>query len=77
MSYVRKLHGVASVIEHPADEAMNLDPAYNRPVEMVLASRWRGRNAAAAAIPSHAVRKFLHPCYLWIFSLPDLNGRWT
>ena len=36
MSYVRCLRGLASGIEYPADQAMNLDPADGRPVEMVL-----------------------------------------
>ena len=36
MSYVRCLRGLASGIEYPADQVMNLDPADGRPVEMVL-----------------------------------------
>ena len=36
MTYLRNLRGLASGIEYSADEAMNLDPADNRPVEMVL-----------------------------------------
>ena len=36
MSYVKHLRGLASGIEYPADQPMNLDPADNRPVEMVF-----------------------------------------
>ena len=36
MSYVRCLRGLASGVEYPADEPMNLDPVDSRPVEMVL-----------------------------------------
>ena len=36
MSYVRCLRGLASGIEYPADQPMNLDPVDGRPVEMVL-----------------------------------------
>ncbi|MCH8031536.1 MAG: hypothetical protein IIB09_06945 [Bacteroidetes bacterium] len=36
MSYTRCLRGLASGIEYPADQLMNLDPADGRPVEMVL-----------------------------------------
>lgn len=36
MSYIRSLRGLVSGIEYPADQPMNLDPADNRPVEMVL-----------------------------------------
>jgi len=36
MSYVRCLRGLASGIEYPADQPMNLDPSDGRPVEMVL-----------------------------------------
>ncbi len=36
MSYVRCLRGIASGIEYPADQPMNLDPADGRPVEMVM-----------------------------------------
>jgi threonine synthase len=36
MSYVRCLRGLASGMEYPADQPMNLDPADGRPVEMVL-----------------------------------------
>ncbi|MGB0135427.1 threonine synthase [Dokdonella sp.] len=36
MSYVRCLRGLASGVEYPADQPMNLDPVDGRPVEMVL-----------------------------------------
>ena len=36
MSYVRCLRGMASGIEYPAGQPMNLDPVDGRPVEMVL-----------------------------------------
>src|SRR5262245_27868851 len=36
MSYVRCLRGVKSGIEYPPDRLMNLDPADQKPVEMVL-----------------------------------------
>lgn len=36
MSYIRCLRGIASGIEYPADQLMNLDPSDGRPVEMVL-----------------------------------------
>lgn len=36
MSYVRCLRGIASQVEYPADEPMNLDPVDGRPVELVL-----------------------------------------
>lgn len=36
MSYVLCLRGIASGIEYPADQLMNLDPSDGRPVEMVL-----------------------------------------
>ena len=36
MSYTRCLRGIASGIEYPADQLMNLDPADGRPVEMAL-----------------------------------------
>ena len=36
MSFVYCLRGMASGLEYPADHLMNLDPADNRPVEMVL-----------------------------------------
>ena len=36
MSYVRCLRGIASGVEYPADQPMNLDPVDGRPVEMLL-----------------------------------------
>ncbi len=36
MSFVRCLRGIASGIEYPADQLMNLDPADGRPVEVVI-----------------------------------------
>ena len=36
MSYVRCLRGIASGVEYPADQPMNLDPVDGRPVEMVI-----------------------------------------
>lgn len=36
MTYIHCLRGLGSGIEYSADHPMNLDPADNRPVEMVL-----------------------------------------
>ncbi len=49
MSFVRCLRGIASGIEYPADQLMNLDPADGRPVEMVLDLERLARERPAGA----------------------------
>ena len=59
MSYIRCLRGLASGVDYPADQAMNLDPVDGRPVEMVLGVEVVNPGSLEKYLP--ALRNLLYP----------------